>query len=110
MSDETRDPDGPGGSGEPESVWHSVGQHAGWGLTIAVSIGLFLWLGYLADRRLGTLPVLTIVGAFVGAGGGFYSMFRQLVTEPGRSEGPGTRSDERGAPDDEDDEGPGEIR
>jgi F0F1-type ATP synthase assembly protein I len=66
----------------PDSVWHVVGQHAGWGLTIAVSIGLFLWLGYEADRRLGTLPFLTILGAFVGGAAAFYSMFRQLVIEP----------------------------
>lgn len=69
----------------PDSVWHSVGQHAGWGLTIAVSIGLFLWLGLVADRRLGTLPVLTILGAFVGGGAAFYSMFRSLVIEPEES-------------------------
>lgn len=51
-------------------------------MTIALSIGLFLWLGLEADRRLGTLPLLTIVGAFVGAAGGFYSMIRHLVLEP----------------------------
>lgn len=88
----------------PDSVWHSVGQHAGWGLTIAVAIGLFLWLGFEADKRLGTLPVFTILGAFVGAGAGFYSMFRRLVIHPDasgnggvppRDDAPGARREDR---------------
>jgi F0F1-type ATP synthase assembly protein I len=61
------------------SMWSAAAQHAGWGLTIALSIGLFLWLGLILDRRLGTLPLLTIVGSFVGGAAGFYSMFRRLV-------------------------------
>ncbi len=71
------------GAKGPDSVWNVVGQHAGWGLTIAFSIGLFLWLGYLADGRLGTTPLLTIVGAFLGGAAGFYSMFRRLVAGSG---------------------------
>lgn len=85
----------------PDSVWHSVGQHAGWGLTIAVSIGLFLWLGLVADRRFGTLPVLTILGAFVGGGAAFYSMFRSLVIEPetSRKSAEASGEDPSGPPD-----------
>lgn len=74
----------------PDSIWNSVGQHAGWGLTIAGSIGLFLFLGYQLDQRLGTMPILTILGALGGAAGGFYSMFRRLVSgsaEPKDEEG-----------------------
>lgn len=76
MTEQKRDAD------DPTSVWSVVGRHAGWGMTLAASIGFFLWLGLLADRWLGTLPVLTILGAFVGGAAGFYSMFRQLVVEP----------------------------
>lgn len=64
---------------EPDSVWYAVGQHAGWGLMIAASIGFFLWLGLLADRRFGTLPILTILGALLGAAAGFYSMITKLI-------------------------------
>ena len=51
------------------------------GLQLAASIGFFLWLGWLADGRLGTKPLFTIIGAFVGAGGGFYSLYRHLVLD-----------------------------
>jgi F0F1-type ATP synthase assembly protein I len=52
----------------------------------AASTLLFLWLGTLADRWLGTEPALTFIGAFLGAGAGFYYMYRQLsdVGKPGR--------------------------
>lgn len=60
----------------------AAGQYAGLGLQFALSVGLFTWLGWIADNRIGWTPLLTIVGAFVGAGGGFYSMYRRLVLEP----------------------------
>lgn len=67
-----------------EQVWTEVGRHAGWGIQIAVSIGLFFWLGSLADERVGTTPWLSILGAFVGGGAGFYSMFRHVVGDAER--------------------------
>jgi len=48
------------------------------GLTWAASTGLFLFLGSLADGRLGTEPWFTLIGAFVGASAGLYHMIRQL--------------------------------
>lgn len=69
--------DGPAGPGLA-----AAGQYAGLGLQFAMAVGLFTWLGWIADNRLGWTPVLTILGAFVGAGGGFYSMYRRLVLEP----------------------------
>jgi F0F1-type ATP synthase assembly protein I len=38
------------------------------------------------DGVLGTRPLLTIVGAFVGAGAGFYNLYRQLIVVPARRE------------------------
>ncbi len=38
------------------------------GYTFAFSIVLFTGAGYLLDRWLGTLPLLTIAGTLVGAG------------------------------------------
>lgn len=51
-------------------------------LTWALSTALFLYLGSLADGRLGTGPWLALGGAFVGAGAGFYSMYHHLVVVP----------------------------
>ncbi len=64
------------------SSFAAAGQYAGLGLQFAMAVGLFTWLGWIADNRLGWTPVLTIVGAFIGAGGGFYSMYWRLVLEP----------------------------
>ncbi len=66
------------------SSFQAAGQYAGLGLQFAMAVALFTWLGWIADNRLGWTPLLTIVGAFVGAGGGFYSMYRRLVLEPQR--------------------------
>jgi len=80
--DDRKDGKSPG-----QNAWVASGRYAGLGLQLAASIGLFLWLGWLADHRLGTTPLFTIVGAFVGAGGGFYSLYRQLILESGNGNG-----------------------
>lgn len=69
-----------------------AGRHLGWGLTWALSTALFLALGWLVDRWLGTVPLFTVIGAFVGAGAGFYSLYRHLSGRPGG----GGRRDEKG--------------
>lgn len=82
------------------AVAPEVGKYLGLGLTWALSTVLFLWLGTVADGWLGTGPWLALVGAFVGASAGFYSMVHQLsvtsrdesrdgVDERGREERPG---------------------
>lgn len=67
--------------GSRVSAWAASGRYAGLGLQLAASIGLFLWLGWKADNWLGVTPLLTIVGAFVGAAAGFYSLYRHLIPE-----------------------------
>lgn len=57
-------------------------KYIGVGMTSAVSTLLFLFLGSMADGWLGTGPWLTLIGAFVGAGAGFYYMYHHLVIEP----------------------------
>jgi len=52
---------------------------------MAVATALFSWLGSLLDARLNTKPLFVLVGAFLGFGGGFYSMYWRLVIK-GRSE------------------------
>jgi F0F1-type ATP synthase assembly protein I len=43
---------------------------------------LFLWIGKWLDGKLGTAPWLLIVGAFVGAAAGFYSLYRKVMADP----------------------------
>ncbi len=66
----------------------------GHGLTWALSTALFLFLGWLVDRWLGTLPLFTILGAFVGAGAGFYSLYHHLVVRPRDRDSAGKGKDE----------------
>lgn len=51
-------------------------------MTLAVSTLFFLWLGTQADAWLGTEPWLSLLGAFIGAGAGFYHMYHHLVEIP----------------------------
>lgn len=52
---------------------------AGYGLQLAITIVVGLYAGEWVDKRLGTSPLMLIVGVFVGATFGFYSMYRALV-------------------------------
>ena len=71
-------------SKDPRPQLVNAGQYMGYGLTWAMSTGLFLVGGWALDRWLGTMPLFLIVGAFVGAGAGFYSIYFHLVLEPRR--------------------------
>jgi len=53
-----------------------VGAYLGLGLTFALSTLLFAWLGSLLDGKIGSTPTFTLLGAFVGAGAGFYNLVR----------------------------------
>lgn len=66
---------------EPPSLARAAGQYVGYGLTWALATVLFLFLGWLVDGWLGTEPLFTILGAFIGAGAGFYSLYHHLVVE-----------------------------
>jgi positive regulator of sigma E activity len=66
---------------EPDSLWVATGRYMGHGLTWALSTLLFLLLGGWVDSKVGTTPLFMIVGAFVGAAAGFYSLYHHLVEE-----------------------------
>lgn len=68
------------GAHEPDrrSITRELGRYTGFGLSWALSVLLFLLIGYWLDGLWGTLPWLTLVGAFVGAAGGFVSLYRGL--------------------------------
>lgn len=78
-------PEGP----DPSDMIRASGQYMGYGLTWALSVLLFLGFGAWLDGKLGTSPLLLIVGAFVGGGAGFYSLYYHIVIEPRK------RQDER---------------
>jgi F0F1-type ATP synthase assembly protein I len=41
----------------------------------------FLWAGRAVDRWLGTEPLLTVIGAMLGAAAGIYYMVRRLTAD-----------------------------
>lgn len=57
----------------------SGAQFAGAGLQFAVTIVVFAFAGIWLDKHLGTSPWLVILGVFVGAAAGFFSIYRQLM-------------------------------
>ena len=71
--------DDPHRSTEPRSGELNPSNFAGAGLQFAVSIVAFLLLGQWADRKLGTSPVLLLVGVFIGGAAAFYSMYRKIT-------------------------------
>jgi hypothetical protein len=64
---------------ESESTMAQVGRYSGLGLQWALSVGLFMAGGRWLDKRIGTDPYLTVLGAFVGGAAGFYSMYAALM-------------------------------
>jgi len=55
-----------------------ISSFVGVGLQFAIAIVLFLYLGKWVDSRLGTSPAFLIIGVFVGAGSGFYNLYRKI--------------------------------
>jgi hypothetical protein len=52
---------------------------AGHGLQLAISIVALMYLGKWLDGKLGTSPLLMIVGVFAGAAVGIYNMYHALT-------------------------------
>ncbi len=73
-----------GGGTPPEGT--PISTYLGLGLQFALAILLFVYLGQWLDRRFGTEPWLLLIGVFVGAGGGFYSIYRKLMADLRRDE------------------------
>ena len=53
------------------------------GLQLAAGVGLGFWLGWLADRRLGTGHWLAVTGAAAGLAAGFYLFLREVAVISG---------------------------
>ena len=63
-------------------MMRASGQFMGHGLTWALAVLMFMGLGWWVDTKLGTGPILMILGAFLGGGAGFYSLYYHIVIEP----------------------------
>lgn len=74
--------DDPNGSDQRREMMRASGQFMGHGLTWALAVLMFLGIGAWADGKLGTAPILMILGAFVGGSAGFYSLYYHIVIEP----------------------------
>lgn len=68
--------------GQETRLAAEAARYLGFGMQWALSTGLFLVLGWVVDRWLGTLPLFLIIGAFLGAGAGFWSLYYHMVIEP----------------------------
>ena len=53
-------------------------RHVASGAQFALTFMAFGAIGYWLDSKLGTKPLLLIVGVFFGAAGAFYSLVRQI--------------------------------
>lgn len=78
----------------------SGSEFAGVGLQFAVVILAFTGAGVWLDKRLGTTPWLLIVCVFLGASGGFFSIYRKAAAaqrrDTERREAGGVRSGRAG--------------
>jgi len=63
-------------------IMRASGQFMGHGLKLTLAVLFFMGLGYWADEKLGVGPIFTVIGAFVGGGAGFYSLYVHIVIEP----------------------------
>ena len=68
-------------------------QFLGHGLTFAISVALFGWVGSQVGTRVGAESLLTILGILFGGAVGFYNLYVQVVIRP-REERDREESDE----------------
>jgi hypothetical protein len=55
-------------------------KYTGASFSLVAAVGLFTWLGHLADEKLGfKVPWLTLAGAALGMTGGFISFFKTVL-------------------------------
>lgn len=57
-------------------TYRQVGPYLSLGIEFVASILLCLFAGRWLDSKLGTAPMLILIGVFVGASVGFYNFFR----------------------------------
>jgi len=59
-------------------AWSNAGRYTHLGLTLTLAVLGGFFGGYWIDQRLGTVPLLAIIGTFIGAAAGFITLIRTL--------------------------------
>ena len=72
-------PPPPGPKSRRSGVAPTGAEFAGAGLQFAVAIVAFMFLGIWLDKTLGSSPWFVLLCVFLGAGAGFYSIYRKLI-------------------------------
>ena len=62
-------------------------QFLGLGMTFAVSVALFGWVGFEVGKRTGAESLLTLLGVLFGGAVGFYSLYTQVVMKSRQEQG-----------------------
>lgn len=71
---------------ESLGAFNAYGRYASLGIQFVVAMCFFGWVGWWADGKLGTYPLLMIIGLFLGATGGFISLIHAIpAASSGRS-------------------------
>jgi F0F1-type ATP synthase assembly protein I len=77
-------PKAPLGDEGPEAL-NAYGRYASLGIQFVVAMCFFGWVGWWVDGKLGTYPLMMIIGLFLGAGGGFVALIKAIPPSSKRS-------------------------
>lgn len=66
------------GKGDAQDAIRASTEFIGYGMSFAASTLLFLLGGHWLDGKLGTSPLLALLGMFVGAAAGFWSLYSHV--------------------------------
>ncbi len=69
----------PGGERPDKGNWRELTSVGNIGIELTVSVLVGAFLGYQADRYFGTKPWIMVLGFFLGAAAGFYSIYKQTI-------------------------------
>jgi F0F1-type ATP synthase assembly protein I len=64
---------------QPEYDRSRVGAYLGLGITFAFSALFFAWVGSVLDKKIGSTPAFTLLGALIGGAAGFYNLVRRAM-------------------------------
>lgn len=78
MSPRSPLPDSSRKADESRKTLIAYGRYAALGIQFVVSMCLLGWVGHWADGKLGTYPLLMILGFFLGAAGSFVSLLSAI--------------------------------